>query len=268
MPSKKSATKRVAPAPDADLRICFDRVIPDAYQPARTSVERTLTGTMRSAGLISAFEEPRKSRAAMITFKKWPHNSLNCRFLDGDATQRKKVEAKAHIWEQFANVKFKFIDSGDAEIRISFTADPGSWSAVGTDALVEKFFPKFQPTMNFGWLKANTEDKEYERVVVHEFGHALGLIHEHQNPKAKLKWNKNEVYRVFSGAPNFWSKEEIDHNILSKYSPDGIDATKFDEDSIMLYMFPGSLFTNGIGTKNNTKLSKRDKEFIATEYPF
>jgi hypothetical protein len=139
---------------------------------------------------------------------------------------------------------------------------------VGTDALVEKYFPKFQPTMNFGWLKADTDDQEYERVVVHEFGHALGLIHEHQNPKAKLKWNKPEVYRVFSGSPNFWSKEEIDHNILSKYSPAGIQNTNFDEDSIMLYMFPGSLFLNGVGTKSNTKLSKHDKEFIGQQYRF
>jgi hypothetical protein len=270
MPGKKSAKKTVASAADTDLRICFDRVIPDAYQPARASAERSLMRAMRSTGLISASEEPQKSRAAIITIKKWPDDlpTINCRFLDGDATQRKKVEAKAHIWEQYANIKFKFIASGDAHIRISFTADTGSWSAVGTDALVERYFPKFQPTMNFGWLKANSDDKEYERVVVHEFGHALGLIHEHQNPKAKLKWNKSEVYRVFSGSPNFWTKQDIDHNILSKYSPEGIQNTNFDEDSIMLYMFSGSLFLNGVGTKNNTKLSKRDKEFIGQQYPF
>src|SRR5215510_11376532 len=103
MPSKKSATKRVAPAADSDLRICFDRVIPDEYQPARASAERSLMRTMRSTGLISATEEPRISRAAIITIKKWPDDlrTVNCRFLDGDATQRKKVEAKAHIWEQY-----------------------------------------------------------------------------------------------------------------------------------------------------------------------
>jgi len=269
MPSKKSATKPVVPAADSDLRICFDRVIPDAYQPARASAERSLMRSMRGTGLLSASDEPRITRAAIITIKKWPDDlrPVKCRFLDGDATQRKKVQAKAHLWEQFANIKFKFIDSGDAQVRISFTADPGSWSAIGTDALVERYFPKFQPTMNFGWLKANTADQEYERVVVHEFGHALGLIHEHQSPKSKLKWNKAEVYRVFSGAPNFWSKQDIDDNVLSKYSPQGIQSTQFDESSIMLYMFPGSLFTTGVGTKNNTKLSKHDKEFIAQQYP-
>lgn len=267
MATKKSAKTVTSPS-KSELHICYDRVIPNTYQPARASAEQSLLMAMQSGGLLDPNQQAGVFRAAIITMKKWPTNVINCRFLDGDTTQRKKVEAKAHLWEKFANIKFKFVTSGDAEIRISFTADSGSWSAVGTDALVEKYFPKFQPTMNFGWLKANTVDKEYERVVVHEFGHALGLIHEHQSPDAKLKWKKSEVYRVFSGSPNFWSKQDIDHNILGKYSPQGIANTRFDHDSIMLYMFPGSLFTDGKPTKTNTTLSKADKEFIKEQYPF
>ena len=38
--------------------------------------------------------------------------------------------------------------------------------------------------MNYGWLEPDTELREYQRVVRHEFGHALGMIHEHQNPAA------------------------------------------------------------------------------------
>jgi hypothetical protein len=272
MPTKKSAKKGASSTTNSSLpHICIDRVVPDEYQPARSSAERAILRSM-SPGLIDASggQVLPVTRAAIITIKKWPEDrrTLTCRFLDGDATQRKKVEAKAHIWEQHANVKFKFIAGGDAEIRISFGFDRGSWSALGTDALVEKYFPKYQPTMNFGWLKTDTSDTEYERVVVHEFGHALGLIHEHQNPKAKLKWNKAEVYRSFSGPPNYWTKEEIDFNILDRYSPKGIQGTKFDPDSIMLYMFSGSLFTDGKPTNTNTKLSQLDKSFIAGQYPF
>lgn len=270
MPTKKSAKRRATSTTSSGLKICYDRVIPDEYQRARASSERSLLRAMRGTGLIDISAEPRVMRAAIAVIKKWPDDNreITCSFLDGDATQRKRVEGKARIWEQYANVKFKFVTGKDAEIRISFSADTGSWSALGTDALVERYFPRYQPTMNFGWLDADTNDKEYERVVVHEFGHALGLIHEHQNPDGKLKWKKSEVYRVFSGSPNFWTKEEIDHNILSKYSPQGIDNTRFDPDSIMLYMFEGSLFTDGKGTKTNTKLSKMDKEFIAQQYPF
>ncbi len=273
MPAKKSAKKKPSSGTSSSaLKICIDRVIPDDYQPARSSAEKAVLRSMNSSGMIDASggQVIPVSRAAIITIKKWPedHQTINCRFLDGDATQRKRVEAKAHLWEQHANIKFKFVASGDAEIRISFSADAGSWSALGTDALVEKYFPKYQPTMNFGWLKADTNDKEYERVVVHEFGHALGLIHEHQNPTAKLKWNKPEVYRVFSGSPNFWTKQEIDFNILNRYSPQGLANTLFDPKSIMLYMFSGSLFLDGKATNNNTKLSETDKQFIGMQYPF
>ena len=92
--------------------------------------------------------------------------------------------------------------------------------------------------MNFGRLKEDTDDAEYERVVVHEFGHALGCIHEHQKPNEHLKCNKKTVYKYFSGPPNYWSKEELDQNILEKYSPKGITATLFDRKSGMLYQFP------------------------------
>jgi hypothetical protein len=208
------------------------------------------------------------ARMALINRTKWENGfKLRCRFLDGSKTQRKKVEAKAHLWEQFGNVQIAFGDDPDAEIRISFVADPGSWSAVGNECLIEKYFPKHQPTMNYGWLKDDTDATEYERVVVHEFGHALGCIHEHQSPSEKLKWNKAAVYKEFSGPPNFWSKADIDSNILDKYSPRGISFTRFDRDSIMLYQFDGSLFTDGKGTPLNTKLSATDKQMIAEMYP-
>ena len=205
---------------------------------------------------------------ALINQKMWPNGRvLTCKFLDGDPSWQQRVCNKAVIWSEYANITFNFITDGDADIRISFSADAGSWSAIGTDCLVESYFPKYQPTMNFGWLRGDTSDEEYGRVVVHEFGHALGCIHEHQQPNENLNWNRDAVYRTFSGPPNYWSNADIDSNILNKYGPDGMTATRFDMDSIMLYQFDGSLFQDGVGTPLNVQLSSLDTGMISSMYP-
>ena len=276
--------------------ICFDRIVPSSYQPARETTHRIATSnyieavrkktarlavapsanatlfehvrSMPKLGSLSASDPVAIARMAVIDLKKWDNGrSLRCRFLDGDDSQQGKVKDKADIWCDYANITFSFVDDPDAEVRISFQADPGSWSAVGTDCLILDYFPQYQPTMNFGWLRDDTADEEYERVVVHEFGHALGGIHEHQSPTENLQWNADAVYAAFSGPPNYWSKDDIDHNILQKYSPNGISATRFDMSSIMLYQFDGSLFVDGKGTPLNTHLSDQDKQMIGQMYP-
>jgi len=62
----------------------------------------------------------------------------------------------------------------------------GSWSHIGTEA--NEIEPR-QPTMNLGWLSGLTDAvSDTERgVILHEFGHVLGLLHEHQSP---LRGNK------------------------------------------------------------------------------
>ncbi len=254
-----------------DVRVCIDRVLPEEYAPARRALERELGTTAPGEAAApgrAAGGPPGVLRLSLVVLKKWPNGSqLRCRFLDGSSKQKRRVEEKAHLWEDHANVSFKFVTRGAAEIRISFSADDGSWSALGTDALIREFFPPFQPTMNYGWLEDDSPDDEYERVVVHEFGHALGAIHEHQSPEATLDWNEPEVFRVFSGPPNFWDRAAIEHNILRRYSRQHTNSSKYDPDSIMLYAFPGELFKSGQGTKSNRKLSAQDKRFIAQMYP-
>jgi hypothetical protein len=278
------------------VRICFDRVVPASFHPVSATATRISTANYiaavqqksstaaaappRTAALFKHLEAIQKlgtlnaadpvavARMALIDLKKWENaRTLRCHFLDGDDLQKGKVKDKASIWSDYANVTFDFVDDPAAEIRISFQADTGSWSAIGTDCLITDYFPQYQPTMNFGWLRDDTLDDEYERVVVHEFGHALGCIHEHQQPNENLKWKVDAVYAAFSGPPNYWSKDDIDHNILEKYSPEGISATRFDMKSIMLYQFDGSLFTDGVGTPLNDHLSDQDEQMIGQMYP-
>jgi len=267
--------RRASAAPRGGaLKICFERIIPDELdheQHARRALRAQLLEAERKSRLrtLNSAEAAHVARMAVINTKKWaPGTTLNCRFLDGSAKMVKKTEAVAHRWEKHADIRFKFVRSGPAQIRISFCADQGSWSAVGRDALNQKYFPLHQPTMNFGWLRDNTPDDEYSRVVLHEFGHALGCIHEHQSPRFTRKWNVAAVMKYFQGPPNYWSPEDIKHNVLGKYSPKGVSATRFDPESIMLYAFDGALFSDRLGpTNENRTASPRDIKMIKEMYP-
>ena len=254
------------------LRLCIDRVIPPHLKPIalqRTIEVRPDNRPKLTPSLVKTLNmSPNPAlRMAMERGKYWKiGQEVNCRFLDGSAKQKKRVEAIAHEWEDYTTVKLKFVTSGKAEIRISFVADDGSWSGVGTDNLVEEYFQKSGPTMNDGWLRDDTEEKEYRRVVLHEFGHMLGAIHEHESPAATLKWDKAAVYKEFSGPPNNWSKADIDSNVLGRYSKTQTNFTSFDPKSIMLYEFPAELFLDHKGTKGNGELSKTDKKFMKSQY--
>ena len=217
-----------------------------------------------NAGTPDIFEDA--TEAAIEKFKKWKNGrTLRVKFLDGDPAIQAKVQAVAEEWMEHVNLKFDFGDHEKAEIRISFK-QPGSWSYIGTDALL---IVGDQPTMNYGWFTADTSDEEYHRVVLHEFGHAIGFIHEHQNPEQGINWNVQAVYDYYMGPPNNWSKSQTDFNLLQKYNQEMLELTVFDPESIMLYPVPKEFTTDGFEVKwQNHKLSALDLELAGRVYPF
>ena len=205
-----------------------------------------------------------QSRGAVIADKKWnPGQTLRVRFLDGDPLVQQKIQAVAHQWSQHISIKLEFGNDPDAEIRISCQPG-GSWSYIGTDALS---IAKDQPTMNYGWLKPDSSDQDYSSVVLHEFGHALGCIHEHQHPEAGIPWNRDAVYRYYMGPPNNWTKEGVDNNLFAQYGRDITQFSQFDTQSVMLYPISKELTTNGFEVGWNWHLSETDKAFMGTIYP-
>ncbi|MFL6248010.1 MAG: hypothetical protein ACJ74H_18450 [Thermoanaerobaculia bacterium] len=191
--------------------------------------------------------------------------TLRVRFLDGSKRLQARVEAAAMQWVEYANLKFEFGDDPDAQIRVTFKADPGSWAYQGKTALS---IPAKQPTVNFGWLKADTPSDEIDRTVLHEFGHVLGLQHEHGNPASTLKWKKEEVYRDLSSPPNNWSRELVDRHIFAIWPPAYFPVHKvFDRQSIMMYEMKPTYFVKGEAIGKNQELSAVDKQFAAALYP-
>ena len=121
--------------------------------------------------------------------------------------------------------------------------------------------------MNFGWLTRSTAEDEYARVVTHEFGHALGCIHEHQNPATDIPWDKEAVYAYYQGPPNFWTREQVDANLFTRYAADITQFSAFDPHSIMLYPIPNEFTLGDFEVGWNQTLSDTDKTFISTLYP-
>jgi Astacin (Peptidase family M12A) len=204
-------------------------------------------------------------RAAIERLRLWENGKrLRIRFLDGDSAVQQRIANIAPEWEQFTNLKLDFVRDGAAEIRISFRDVGFSWSTVGTDALSRS---RTQPSMNYGWLKPNTAEREYRRVVLHEFGHALGMIHEHQNPEAvgRIPWDKPKVYAYY--ARQGWSQQDVDENIFDVYERDDTNFTSFDSSSIMQYAVPDDLTVGSFAIGWNTELSEMDKDFMRRQYP-
>jgi Astacin (Peptidase family M12A) len=222
-------------------------------------------GLMNIGGADILHSGPIFARAAVERLKLWENGRhLRVKFLDGAAEVQNKVAAIAKEWEAVANITFDFVSSGAAEIRISFAEQGFSWSAVGSDALTTK---PAQPTMNFGWLEPTTSLREYQRVVRHEFGHALGMIHEHQNPAAlgQIPWDKPKVYAYY--AQQSWSRADVDANIFDVYAEDSTNHTAFDPTSIMEYAIPDSLTIGSYAIGWNTELSSTDVDFMRRQYP-
>lgn len=206
-------------------------------------------------------------RLAVDVSKTWePGQVIEIGFLGGTDRQRRRVKNFANEWLKYANLKFLWALKGERDdhpVRIGFIRGKGSWSYVGKDALAQR--NPSAPTMNFGWLYDETEDVEFRRVVLHEFGHMLGAIHEHQSPASGIKWDKPLLYQYYWQTQK-WSREMVDTNIIGKYDGD-LSNTEFDPESIMLYPVDQRFTLDDFEVGWNTSLSDMDKDFIGEMYP-
>lgn len=175
------------------------------------------------------------------------------------------IKKHASVWTQYANIKFDFIgpcvDSRPAHIRIGTEVRGTNWWSPALGG------PRTLPCAGQSCPASMSLDVRSKRVVLHEFGHALGLAHEQKNPKVSWNWDKDALER--DGVK--WSQYETP-------AATTVYSTQLDVYSIMMYSIPYRYIQGGkqawlaaypgfpLG-RDYEELSPVDREYIARLYP-
>ncbi len=235
---------------DLHEHICIDRHDEDLINPYKSSPSDVAQAVVLNSNLWTSGQ------------------TIRIKFLNGDTYLQDKVRLYAGQWLQFANLKFQYVAANeDSDIKISFrgNGDMGNWSAVGTGC---RGFAQFSPSMNFGAFNPNgtTAESVFSRVILHEFGHALGMTHEHHSPVSPIQWNTPVVYEYYARTQR-WSNAQTFEWVIMKYNTTETNFSAFDPLSIMTYYVPPGHTLDGYSVQENNVLSATDKSFMAQTYP-
>jgi serralysin len=252
----------------SNVSICVDRPVLNASLPPRNFSAVTPPPKINSDGSYQRVAFTRQPLAAE-TPKMWnPGETIKVYINPNHASDYMifLVKKYAQEWEKIANVKFDFNQTfNNAQIRVRFGSDKRYWSWIGRDVLSN---PLRDYTMNLGFADGSVDALRMSQIILHEFGHALGFIHEHQSPASGIAWDKEKVYQYFAEEPNKWSRIEVDLNVFNKYSSTTTNYSAYDPYSIMHYDIPPQLTLDGFTNGYNYTFSQTDRTYARQLYPF
>ncbi|WP_458722749.1 M12 family metallopeptidase [Pseudomonas brenneri] len=228
----------------------YSSAYPLSYSP-NDSAEQT---DNREASALS-----RPKRGVVSTSALWPQHSVIRVSLMG-MTNEQETFTKANInkWAPHVNLTFEFTDDADGDIRIAANNDiSGGHSYVGFHALD---VPAEEPTTVIGFK--NGLNAFNAGTIQHEFGHVLGLQHEHQHENNDLDIDWLEVNKDY--ADKGGAKE-----VKLNFEPlvNDVVTSDYDRQSIMHYGFASSWLNDGNAIADNNELSEGDINFIRSLYP-
>lgn len=210
----------------------------------------------------------RKKRSLGIQYTFWTTGkTLRISFLgQPEPTLKQSIFTLASEWTLHANINFELLQDNveTDEIRIA-TDVPSNMnrSAVGTLALTYE-----GPSMCLG---TRPGDEKFRTIVLHEFGHALGMLHEHQHPDAAFDWSMDYLRTTFFAKSPYASEEHFEQWIATNYTPfsvnSGLEIAAYDTHSIMHYGISADRVNGGATTQRNEHLSAGDIAFMRMHYP-
>jgi hypothetical protein len=202
--------------------------------------------------------------------KFWPVTTkvLPVYFRDSSMTQalRNKILTYANKWTKYSGLSFSESNDPSSVIRLDRISGDGYWSYIGTDC---SQIPKNQQTLNLDSFSERTPDSEFDRVVVHEFGHARGYWHEHLRPSIIELLDRQKVLKRFKQLYG-WDDSTTIPNVLTPISEDNA-VMKFTANanvrSVMCYDFDGSMTKNGKPIPGGSVVLEEDLQFDGQIYP-
>ncbi len=229
---------------------------PDDAAAYATAINENPTNARSGSG-------SRRKRSLINYSKLWANGrTLTIAFIDNpDPDHKRRIMEAAVRWIPYINLSFEFVDDTQGDIRIA-TKNNFNSSMLGTDALL--IHPDW-PTMNLG-VKPDHED--FETIVTHEFGHALGAMHEHQHPQANIPWDKPKVYDYYQNrGMGPLTPEQVDFNLFTPF--DTIEAiyTDYDRKSIMHHPVANDLTVGDWENPINPQISEKDIKLMSMLYP-
>ncbi|UWF50472.1 M12 family metallopeptidase [Pseudomonas sp. N3-W] len=211
----------------------------------------------------------RKKRSVGTHTKYWkPGRTLKIAIPDFGDELVQAVKDGINTWQPHVNLHFHFIElpdndelyEGDIRINLSPLSDGTGSSHIGTDALNAR---PHHTTMTLG---TDHTSSYFKYTVIHEFGHALGLMHEHQHPDANIPWNKEKTYTLYK-LKFGWSKALVDANLFPADRQSQQSYTPYDRHSVMHYPVSSDYTLGGWEQTLNTRLSAADIAFAQKIYP-
>ncbi|CAI8006825.1 hypothetical protein GBAR_LOCUS4921 [Geodia barretti] len=205
----------------------------------------------------------------------WPSGSTmnvkfghikNWRDEDGEPITKDAILKIANKWHECnPQVVPKFIpcgpDNTDSDIRVEFVENGVSWSLVGAEAKDED---TNNPTMELDL------GSHYRFTILHEFGHALGLQHEHQHPKAPKLYNEQMLNKFLKDNRGI-KPEDVEQEKIDNWArlEEAELMGEYDEKSVMHYLIEMDVQDHSCTrgpTVTPTELSEGDKKYIVQFY--
>lgn len=249
--------------------------------------------------------------------RRWlPGKVIKVAFLDGDSDLHLDIKSTVEAITGACGLVFDFGEDANgtfrrwteqdteyaADIRVSFDKQ-GYFSLVGIDSVDSAIGPAssrvggrpHQASLNLGGF-AVQRPATWPGTTLHEFLHAVGFHHSHQNMRGpcqeSFRWDDDQgyqltqdvrgafiadhngkrpgIYTYLAGFPNFWNRAKVDHNLKTEDDPNLV-AGPFDRASCMLYRFPPLFYRtvpSSCGpTSNGQALSDGDIRGLRLLYP-